>query len=276
MPEGGALSTPVIPASQAGLTLSASTLANAQASLCLDKIIDTSVWKDWNRLVPEVKIRHHLPQEDWMLPVLCQTNPRIAAAVLPSEVIQSLTQGDLDFYQNNIIKELGPQYLRPTAQLAGRLGLSSFGIDPSVRLRLATQMKFHVVLGRWMPNRLRKMSMVVKDLTRPKTRPPAGKAVYRIMWENTALRKFPHGLPKRLLFSQQVTEIREFRRSDGKTCCEIRTWACLCGLLVPLVRLFYGRYLQTMFEQYVQGLSDYCESMGGAVDRRDFAISDGV
>lgn len=113
----------------------------------------------------------------------------------------------------------------------------------------------------------------MSELLRPGGQPPGQNRTYRIMWESDNNLTFPRSLPKWLLFCQRVTEIRPVLRGDGKEECEISTWECQRGLLAPLVKKYYGQYLQKMFEQNVEGLRDYCEVMGGAVDRRDFSVS---
>jgi hypothetical protein len=302
-----ALCTPGIPATRAKLTLSASTFANARAALCFGKVLDTSVWRDWNHLVPEVTIRSQPPEDEWYTPFA--RNPSTAqGAQLPPQSQPDSRLGsisDVGFSRDasldipphsrptsspSLYPPLGSKVgtgnhlpvhdpfegrrgLNPTSEPVRRLSLSSNGGEPSVRLRLGTSMTFQVVLDQSKPAKYRKTELVVSELLRPGDQVPGQIATYRIMWESDNNLTFPHSLPKWLLFCQRVTEIRPVIRGDGKEECEIVTWECHTGLLAPLVKRCYGQYLQRMFEQNVEGLRDYCEVMGGAVDRRDFSIS---
>ncbi len=170
----------------------------------------------------------------------------------------------------------GRRSLSPTALRAHTLSISTMAGEPSVRLRLGTSMTFHVVLDPSKPRKYRKTELVVSELIRPGDQSPGQKPVYRIMWESDTKLTFQYSLPKWLLFSQRVTQIRPVIRGDGKEDCEITTWECQRGLLARFVKDYYREYLQGMFEQNVQGLGKYCEAMGGAVDRRDFSINAGM
>ena len=72
-----AICTPAIPASRAKLTLFASTFAETGAALCFRKLLDTSSWRDWNHLVPEVTIRSQPLGDEWSTPFVSR-NPSIA------------------------------------------------------------------------------------------------------------------------------------------------------------------------------------------------------
>lgn len=303
-----ALSTPGIPSSRAKVTLYASTFINARASLCFGKLLDTSVWRDWNHLVPEVTIRSQPPEEEWETPFVSR-NPSMAPGPASPPLNPANPRnggiGDVGFSRDPSVE--GPPATSPTTPLnsdfrlgskvgtgnhlaihdplEGRrsfspaerrvrlLSISTLAGEPSVRLRRGTKMTFHVVLDPSKPTKYRKSELIVSELIRLGDQPPGQKPIYRIMWESDTNLTFPYSLPKWLLFSQRVTEVRPVIRGDGKEDCEITTWECQRGLLARLVKSYYEEYLQRMFEQNVQGLRDYCEAMGGAVDRRDFSIS---
>ena len=299
-----ALCTPGIPAPRAKLILSASIFVNARAALCFGKLLDTSVWRDWNHLVPEVTIRSQPPENEWNTPFVSR-NPSTAGGTQPQPRSPADSRlgsiSDVGFSRDASLDvpphsrrstspPLGSKVgtgnhlpihdpfegrrdLSPTSEPVRRLSLSSNGGEPSVRLRLGTSMTFQVVLDQSKPAKYRKTELVVSELLRPGGQPPGQNPTYRIMWESDTNLNFPNSLPKWLLFCQRVTEIRPVIRGDGKEECEISTWECQRGLLAPVVKKYYGQYLQRMFEQNVEGLRDYCEVMGGAVDRRDFSVS---
>jgi hypothetical protein len=311
-----ALCTPGIPASRAKVTLFASTFANTGAALCFRKLLDTSVWRDWNHLVPEVTIRSQPAGDEWATPFVSR-NPSMAPGRDNQPRSRTETIGDVGFSRGPSL-EIPPQSPKsPTSSdspkggkvgmgnhlnggdpLEGRrssstgspnaggsssvvprsriLSISTIAGEPSVRLRVGTSMTFHVILDPSKPTKYRKTELVVSELIRPGDQPSGEKAGFRIMWESDTNLTFPHSLPKWLLFSQRVTEVRPIVRGDGKEDCEIITWECQRGLLARFVKSYYRDYLQRMFEQNVQGLRDYCEAMGGAVDRKDFSISAGM
>jgi hypothetical protein len=315
------LSTPGIPESHARLTLSASTSASAGAALCFRKLLDTSVWHDWNHLVPEVTIRSQPSEDEWETPFTSR-NPSIAPCtpsspqtqpsprfgsigdvalgrdssqeappypppasssdldLLPSSRVGSANhltvQDPLEGGQSCSTSPKNSGRLSPTGRQARQLIIATVGGELSVRLRLGTSMTFLVVLNSSKIDKYRKTELVVSELVRPGDQPPGQPSVYRIMWESDTSLKFPHSFPKWLLFAQRVTEIRPVVRGDGKEGCEITTWECQRGFLARFVKRYYKKYLQRMFEQNVEGLRDYCEAMGGAVDRRDFSTSAGL
>lgn len=97
--------------------------------------------------------------------------------------------------------------------------------------------------------------------------------VYRIVWH--AQDKFdpPRAYPKFMWQAQRVHEIRPIKRGDGTEECEISTWECQRGPISKIVRQQYGAYIQDRFQEWVDGLRNYCEAMGGKVERRDFGDS---
>lgn len=302
------LSTPGIPASRAKLVLSASTFANARADLCFAKLVDTSVWRDWNHLVPEVTIRTQPSQDEWetpfasrnpsiestrVIPLHNEASPRIgrisdvgfsrdASLDIPANSLPTSNQSSSPPLGSKVgtgnhlpVRDPleGRRDQSPSSQRARVLSVTTIAGEPSIRLRRGTSMTFHVVLEPSKPNEIRKTELVVSELIKPGDQLPGQTPVYRIMWESNTGLAFPHSLPKYLLFCQRVTEIRPIVHGDGKESCEIKTWECQTGLLATFVKRNYGQYLQSMFEQNVHGLRGYCEAMGGAVDRRDFSIS---
>ena len=256
-------STPGISASRAKVTLSASTFANAGAALCFRMLLDTSIWRDWNHLIPEVTIRSQPSADEWGTPFVSrnpsttqegadQTKPPTESTanvrfheysslgISPHSPAKSLTRSDPPSSKEGTVKNLNardsfesrrrssvgsPKSSGPSslAERARNPSISAIGGEPSVRLRLGTTMTFHVVLDQSKPTRYSKTELVVAELMRPGDQPSGEKVVYRIMWESDTNLAFPHSLPKWLLFSQQVTEIRPVVRGDGKEDCEITT-----------------------------------------------------
>ena len=105
------------------------------------------------------------------------------------------------------------------------------------------------------------------QLTRTKTHTLSRSGVYRIVWgtDHKADKR-----PKFMLTSQWVTEVRPVVRGDGKEECEIVTWESWKGVQAGGIKKQYQGYLFERFQDWVLGLRDYCEAMGGAVERRDF------
>lgn len=61
-------------------------------------------------------------------------------------------------------------------------------------------MMFYVVLDPSKPYKYRNIELAVTELVRPGDQFKDDKPVYRVMWETDSKLKFPHGLPKWLLF----------------------------------------------------------------------------
>lgn len=312
-----AVRTPAIPASRAKLTLFASTFANTSAALCFRKLLDTSSWRDWNDVVPEVVIRSQPSGNEWGSPTVSRNpstaqggaNPgasraenfeksavdRVSAVEAPNQSrpsnpadsspslddkagtpnhpnVQDASEGR----QSPSIGKPKSDVLSPVVPRPQKLSIATITGEPSVRLQVGTSMTFNVVLDPSKPTHYRRVDLVVSELIRPGDQPSGEKAVYRVMWETDLNLTFPHSLPRWLLFCQRVTEIRPMIGGDGKEGCEITSWECQAGLLAIMVKRNFQGYLQKMFEQNVQGLRDYCEALGGAVDRRDFSVSAGM
>ena len=101
--------------------------------------------------------------------------------------------------------------------------------------------------------------------------------VYRIVWGSDEGYTLGGAYPKWMIFAQRVHEIRPVRKIDGAGVeieyCEISTWECQKGVLAKVVRSKYGGYLQKVFQEWVDNLAAFCETMTGPVDRRDFSLS---
>lgn len=162
-----------------------------------------------------------------------------------------------------------------------RSSLNAMYGEPSIRLKVHTAMTFHCRMGLpLLPGKYKDMLLVVTEVSRPddvldepnsgltrsKTHTLSRSAVYRIVWgtDHKAERT-----PRFMLSSQWVVEVQPVVRGDGKEECEITLWESLKGLGAGGVRR-RQEYLFEMFTAWALGLRDYCEAMGGAVERRDF------
>ena len=166
-----------------------------------------------------------------------------------------------------------------------RSSLNAMYGEPSIRLKVHTAMTFHCRMGLpAQPASYKDMPLVVTEVSRPddvqngwdepnvgltrsKTHTLSRSGVYRIVW-GTDHKADKH--PKFMLTTQWVVEVRPVVRGDGKEECEITIWESLKGLSAGGVKKRYQGYLFEMFTEWVLGLRDHCEAMGGAVERRDF------
>jgi len=157
--------------------------------------------------------------------------------------------------------------------------------EPSVRIQLGTKMTFHVRM-KLPATESRQLSVVVTELSRPNdpqdepdplertpTHTISRSGVYRIVWSVGTNFAPPKSFPKWLLQGQRVHEIRPIVRGDGKEECEYVGWECQRGVLAKTVKSRYGKYIEERFREWGEGLRDFCESMGGAVERRDFSVN---
>lgn len=210
------------------------------------------------------------------------SSPRPASPVLPRlvETSSPATGGVL-------IQHSSPDGRKPVpaSQSRRRKFIAAMYGEPSVRLKVNTAMTFHCRMG--MPVRpasYKDVLLVVTEVSRPDDvqdgwdEPNAGltrstthtlsrSGVYRIVW-GTDHKADKH--PRFMLTSQWVVEVRPVVRGDGKEDSEITIWESMKGLSANGIKKQYHAYLFDMFTAWVLGLRDYCEAMGGAVERRDF------
>lgn len=178
-----------------------------------------------------------------------------------------------------------PKKAAPAMQTRRRSSLNAMYGEPSIRLKVNTAMTFHCRMGLpAKPASYQDMPLVVTEVSRPddvlngwdepnsgltrsKTHTLSRSGVYRIVW-GTDHKVDKH--PKFMLTTQWVVEVRPVVRGDGKEECEITVWESMKGLSAGRLKKKYQDYLFEMFTTWVLGLRDYCEAMGGAVERRDF------
>ena len=171
--------------------------------------------------------------------------------------------------------------------------------EPSIRIQVGTKMTFHCRMK--MPTSFipdREVQVIVTEVSRPDdasdydspftaaalgadpdraaelqrsaTHTLSKTGVYRIVWTLSTPYSGVKTPPKFLLQAQRVHEIRSVVRGDGKEECVYEDWECQRGMLAKTVKKNYGPYLEKRFEEWGKGLKEYCEVMGGAVERRDF------
>ena len=173
----------------------------------------------------------------------------------------------------------------PSSDARRRISLVAMYGEPSIRLKLNTTMTFHMRMGLPLkPASYKDAPYVVTEVSRPDDLPTGSNipdpaltrstthtvsrsGVYRIVW-GTDHKSDKH--PRFMLTSQWVTEVRPVMRGDGKEESEITIWESMKGLSANGIKKQYHEYLFERFQDWVLGLRDYCEAMGGAVERRDF------
>jgi len=129
---------------------------------------------------------------------------------------------------------------------------------------------------------VRPMNMVVSEVSRPDdpldepglartpTHTVSKSGVYRLVWAMATAYSPPRSFPKFLLQAQRVHEIRPIVSGDGTEMCEYWDWEAQRGILAKKVKKDYGKYMEERMAEWGTRLGDFCESMGGAVERRDF------
>jgi hypothetical protein len=213
------------------------------------------------------------------------TSPRPASPA-PAKLVEtsSPTTGGVLIHHGNSANGRKAAHL---AQTRRRSSLNAMYGEPSVRLKEHTAMTFHCRMGLPLqPASYKDMPLIVTEVSRPddvangwdspnegltrsNTHTLSRSGVYRIVWGTD------HKVDKQLKFmltTQWVVEVRPVVRGDGKEECEITIWESLKGLSAGGIKKRYQGYLFDMFTQWVLGLRDHCEAMGGAVERRDFIM----
>jgi hypothetical protein len=166
-----------------------------------------------------------------------------------------------------------------------QFALKSMYGEPSIRLKVGTRMTFHTRMGlpRY-PGHYKDLLLAVTEVSRPDdlqngydspnqgltrstTHTLSRSGVYRIVW-GTDHKSEPR--PRFLLSCEWVIEVRPVMRGDGKEECELRIWEGVKGISASGLKKKYHGYLFERFQEWVLGLRDYCEAMGGQVERRDF------
>lgn len=157
--------------------------------------------------------------------------------------------------------------------------------EPSVRIQVGTRMTFHVKMKLPTSQEARQMNMVVSEVSRPddpldeptpgslartQTHTVSKSGVYRLVWAMASAYSPPKSFPKFLLQAQRVHEIRPIISGDGSEMCEYWDWEAQRGMLAKKVKKDYAPYMEERMVEWGRRLGEFCESMGGAVERRDF------
>ncbi|KAK5210377.1 hypothetical protein LTR72_002290 [Exophiala xenobiotica] len=169
-----------------------------------------------------------------------------------------------------------------------QLNINALYGEPSVRIQVGTKMTFHVKMKLPHSQEMRQMNMVASEVSRPDdpSDDPAGdivartqthtlskSGVYRLVWSLENAYSPPKAFPKFLLQAQRVHEIRPIVSGDGTEMCEYWDWEAQRGLLAKKVKKDYSKYIEERMEEWGKRLGEFCESMGGAVERRDFSVN---
>ena len=299
-PSGTPYTTPLVSASASNLTLSARYTCAAPAALVFRNLRNTETWHDWNRFVPKVTIRYQ-PDDSDEREAMEYFNafgrghgPAAAADAVRrgSQQIES-RRGSLAVPESsdsgNGKSKSVDDYHHPKRDKISRT-LTALGGEPSVRLKNGTKMTFHCRMK--LPHKMADYTeapLVVTEVSRPNdpinddfshdlthtpTHTDAGRSgIYRICWASDPEK----GYPKFMMLAHRVHEVRPMvtMSGDGRQVesCEIVTWECQKGPLAKVTKKIYGKYLQERFEEWVKGLGEFCESMVGPVERRDFGVS---
>jgi len=169
-----------------------------------------------------------------------------------------------------------------------RLHVNALYGEPSVRIQEGTKMTFHVKIKIPSSPEIRDQSVVVTEVSRPddplddspegmlqrtQTHTVSKSGVYRLVWSMETRYNPPKSYPKFLLQVQRVHEIRPIVAGDGKEMCEYWQWEAQRGMLAKRAKKDHYTYYEQRMVEWGKRLGDFCESMGGAVERRDFVAS---
>ncbi|KIV96616.1 hypothetical protein PV10_00458 [Exophiala mesophila] len=170
-----------------------------------------------------------------------------------------------------------------------RLHLNALYGEPSVRIQEGTRMTLHIKTKLpTSPHETRDLNVITTEVSRPDdpllddpspaetiqrthTHTVSKSGVYRLVWGIESKYNPPKSYPRFLLHLQRVHEIRPIVQGDGKEMCEYWQWEVQKGMLAKKSRKDKPYYEQRMQEWGVR-LGEFCESMGGAVERRDFMV----
>ncbi|OAP58890.1 hypothetical protein AYL99_06187 [Fonsecaea erecta] len=159
--------------------------------------------------------------------------------------------------------------------------------EPSVRIQLGTRMILHMRMKLPHSKEMREQGVVVTEVSRPddpqddpgrealmrtQTHTTSVSGVYRLVWTSTSSYNPPKSYPRFLLHTQRVHEIRPYTSGDGKEMCEYWDWECQKGMLSKKNKK-ESAYMEERMAEWGRMLGEFCESMGGAVERRDFSVS---
>ncbi|KIY02527.1 uncharacterized protein Z520_00992 [Fonsecaea multimorphosa CBS 102226] len=158
--------------------------------------------------------------------------------------------------------------------------------EPSVRIQLGTKMNLYMRIKLPHSQEMREQGVVVTEVSRPddpqdepgsraaalmrtQTHTTSISGVYRLVWTSINSYNPPKSYPRFLFHTQRVHEIRPYTSGDGKEMCEYWDWECQKGMLSKRNKK-ESAYMEERMAEWGRRLGEFCESMGGAVERRDF------
>ncbi|EXJ85195.1 hypothetical protein A1O3_05870 [Capronia epimyces CBS 606.96] len=172
-----------------------------------------------------------------------------------------------------------------SSSLRRQLHINALYGEPSVRIQLATRMTLHMRMKLPHSHELREQNVIVTEVSRPDdpldepdpgglarapTHTVSKSGVYRIVWTLANSYNPPKSYPKFLLQTQRVHEIRPIVSGDGTETCEYWDWEAQKGMLAKRNKKEQAQYMKERMAEWGTRLGAFCESMGGAVERRDF------
>ncbi|KIW28626.1 uncharacterized protein PV07_08273 [Cladophialophora immunda] len=172
------------------------------------------------------------------------------------------------------------------SQQRRQLHINALYGEPSVRIQLGTRMILHMRMKLPHSKEMREQGVVVTEVSRPddpqdepgraalmrtQTHTTSISGVYRLVWSSTGSYSPPKSYPRFLLQTQRVHEIRPYTSGDGKEMCEYWDWECQRGILAKRNKK-ESAYMEERMAEWGRMLGEFCESMGGAVERRDFSV----
>lgn len=171
------------------------------------------------------------------------------------------------------------------AALRRQLHINALYGEPSVRIQVGTRMTLHMKPKLPKSYETREQNVIVTEVSRPDdpldeaervglTRAPthtvSKSGVYRLVWSLVNAYNPPKSYPKFLLQTQRVHEIRPIVNGDGSESCEYWDWEAQKGMLAKRNKKEQAKYMEERMAEWGTRLGEFCESMGGAVERRDF------
>lgn len=175
-----------------------------------------------------------------------------------------------------------------TSSQRRQLHINALYGEPSVRIQVGTKMTLYMKMKLPTSQEMREQNVVVSEVSRPddsldeplgpgnlartQTHTVSKSGVYRLVWAVANSYNPPKSYPKFLLQAQRVHEIRPIIAGDGKETCEYWDWECQRGMLAKKNKK-EAQYMEERMVEWGRRLGEFCESMGGAVERRDFSIS---
>jgi hypothetical protein len=177
-----------------------------------------------------------------------------------------------------------------TSRNRRQLHINALYGEPSVRIQLGTKMTLHLRMKLPTSKEVSDRAVVVTEVSRPddptehevpidqlgqgvilrtQTHTDSIAGVYRLVWTSVSSYNPPKSYPQFLLFTQRVHEIRPTVDGAGQEICEYWDWECQRGILAKK-NVKAKAYMEERMAEWGTRLGEFCESMGGAVERRDF------